>query len=100
MWLILALSAALIWGLDYVIAQKVFERNISPITLLSVQMALGAIALTLVGFYKGIWQRDFLLLFENSSARLYTSLAIVGFIVANVLIAFSIKEKRSPRRNR
>lgn len=42
MWLVFAITAALLWGLNYSLAEKVLQ-SISPVTLLALEMLVGAI---------------------------------------------------------
>jgi len=95
MWLALALSAAVVWGFDYAIAQKLFERRISPITLLFIQMAVGTVALGVISLFSGKLKKDVLQIVHSADLRWFTALALLGFVIANVLIAFSIKGKNA-----
>jgi drug/metabolite transporter (DMT)-like permease len=43
MWIVYALLASLLWGVDYTLAERVLSRKVSPLCLNSFQMLGGAI---------------------------------------------------------
>lgn len=50
MWVTYAIFAAILWGLNYALAEKILH-HISPITLLSLEMLIGAVFFFILSFY-------------------------------------------------
>jgi drug/metabolite transporter (DMT)-like permease len=92
MWTVYALFAAIIWGLDYVLAERIFHSQISPSTLLGVQMAIGSVVFLTISANSSM-AADIEILTTSRYAAWILIAAIVAFIVANLLIALSIKSK-------
>ncbi|KTD22167.1 transport protein [Legionella lansingensis] len=91
MWLIFAIVAAVLWGLNYSLAEKVL-RSISPITLLALEMLLGAIVFSLLSYFT-TFKKDLDILLHQPSVFWLTSLEVVIVIVASFFIVYSIQLK-------
>ena len=94
MWIVYALLASVVWGLDYVLAEKIFQSRISPQTLLALQMLVGAIIFLSLAYFTTL-RGDALILASDNRACWLTVAALIGFAVANLLIAMSIKAKNA-----
>lgn len=83
-----ALIASLLWGFDYAIAGKMFEK-ISIYTVLFAQFVIGAILMLILG-YADI-KKDLPSLAQNNKFTWLFVLCCIVFNVAMVFIAQSIK---------
>lgn len=72
MWVIYALFAAILWGINYTLAEKIL-RSISTFTLLALEMLLGAIVFAALS-YSTSMKKDLLVLQTEPSKRVATSL--------------------------
>ena len=93
-WLVYAISAAAVWGLDYALGEKVLRSKISPVSLLTFQMAVGALFFFAVG-YKTNLREDFEIVLSNRNVLWLTLGAIVSFNLGNFLIFLSIQAKNA-----
>lgn len=94
MWLVFAISAACIWGLDYVLAERIFHYKISPITLIVFQMVTGLLIFLSVG-YRFNLKNDLVVMFSDKTLLLLTIAAALTFNFANLLIFLSIQARNA-----
>jgi drug/metabolite transporter (DMT)-like permease len=94
MWIFLSIAAALIWGIDYALTEKVLKR-IQFTSLLTIELFFGLLvmlALTLLsGSYKGDWQT----LLGSKQTMLFTLAIVVSFNIGTVLITLAIGSKNA-----
>lgn len=83
-----ALIASILWGFDYAIAGKMFEK-ISIYTVLFFQFIVGSIIMLILG-YADI-KKDLPLLFHNNKFTWLFILCLIIFNMAMIFIAKSIK---------
>jgi drug/metabolite transporter (DMT)-like permease len=94
MWLLLAMTASLLWGLNYVLAEKAMQY-ISPFTLMALEvLAAGLVALT-VSSVRGSLARDLHVIANNERAAVLTIASVVVFTCANTSIFLSIAAKNA-----
>jgi drug/metabolite transporter (DMT)-like permease len=94
MWIVYALVASIVWGLDYALAERIFHKKIAPATLLAIEMFIGGAVFFLVSA-AGSLKSDIGILVENRAALWLMVSAVVGFIIANLFIALSVQAKNA-----
>src|ERR1700722_2172834 len=95
MWLAYALIAAVIWGLNYTLEERVFKFQISPLTLLAGQAWLAAFLFTGLACIFNL-KRDVVTLITHRADALYLFLiAVVVAAAGNFFIAISIQAKNA-----
>lgn len=92
MWILYALGASVLWGLNYVLAEQLY-KNISVITSISITTFFTFIITLLVAFNRGVLFRDVTAILDSKRLIIILVAEIVVFILADLLIAFSIIEK-------
>jgi drug/metabolite transporter (DMT)-like permease len=93
MWLVCALLAAVLWGLNYTLTEKIL-RYIAPTTLLAFEMLIGAICFLIISYFTNLKQ-DVTTLMSQSAILKITILEIIVVILANFLIVYSIHAKNA-----
>lgn len=93
MWLFCAFLAAILWGLNYSLAEKIL-RSISPMTLLALEMLSGALVFFILGYATQL-KGDIALLATNRELRWLVSIETIVALLASVLIVFSIQAKNA-----
>lgn len=94
MWLLLALGASLLWGLNYVIAEKAMLR-IAPLTLMALELVFAALAATVLALATGSLRSDTTLLAHDRTAMMLVGASVLAFTAANTAIFFSIATKNA-----
>lgn len=92
MWILYALGASVLWGLNYVLAEQLY-KNISVITSISITTFFTFIITLLVALNRGVLFRDVTAILDSKRLIIILVAEIIVFIVADLLIAFSIIEK-------
>jgi drug/metabolite transporter (DMT)-like permease len=91
-WIVYALSASVVWGLDYVLAERFLKANVSPLALMALQSAVMVIVLVPLALWKGgLDQIRQALSLPGGWWQL--PLVLIGFTLGNFLIAYAIKGK-------
>lgn len=93
MWLVFAIIAALLWGLNYSLTERILQ-SISPITLLALEMLTGAFIFSVISYFT-TFRRDLALLMTDRHLLYITLLEIVTVIAANFFIVSSIQFKNA-----
>lgn len=94
MWLIYALFAAITWGLNYALDERVFKSNVSPLTLLALQAWAAAIIFTILATATSF--KNDLTMISTNRILLYTTLAaLLSAATGNFFIAVSIQAKNA-----
>lgn len=93
MWLIYALMAAILWGLNYVLAERVL-LSISPITLLALETFAGTIVFSLISYFTTM-KKDLSLLSSEPKLLWLTLTEVTVVLIASVLILVSIRLKNA-----
>jgi uncharacterized membrane protein len=94
-WLIYALGAAVIWGINYAVSGRLLERGVSPPTLFLVDLLFGTMAMVVLISFTGRWNAT---LAELTNARADTFWLIVAAMAATsagMLIFLSIEAKNA-----
>ncbi len=93
MWIFYAFFAAILWGLNYSLAEKIL-RSISPITLLAFEMLIGTLVFFILGYATQL-KGDIAILATNRELRLLVSAEIGVVLLASLLIVCSIQAKNA-----
>lgn len=94
MWLIYALAAACIWGIDYVLCDRIFKYKISPVSLLTAQLLFGLLIFSVIS-YRTQLKHDMLIILSNPSLLWLMVFATITFNLGNLLIFLSIQAKNA-----
>jgi len=94
MWLIIAAAAAVVWGLNYSLDEKIFELQVSPATLLAFQAWLGAFLFTILSYFT-TGKTDLAILSSNRTALWLTIASVIAVTTGIYLIAASIQAKNA-----
>lgn len=93
MWLIFAITAAILWGLNYSLAEKILH-DISAITLLALEMLIGAILFCTIAYFT-TFKRDLSILAHQPKVFWLTSAEIFIVLLASFFIVYSIQFKNA-----
>jgi drug/metabolite transporter (DMT)-like permease len=94
MWVVYALLASMVWGLDYVLAGRLLQERIAPLTLLALQMLVGGAVFLVTACFSTL-KADLGVISSNRSTLIATIGAIGAFAIGNFLIALSIQAKNA-----
>jgi len=93
MWLTYAIIAAILWGFNYALAEKILQ-SISPVSLLALEMLFGAIFFTIISYFTTM-KKDFHLLLIDPNVRWLTIIEIIVVLLASFFIVASIHMKNA-----
>lgn len=93
MWIVFALLAALLWGLNYSLAEKLLH-SLSIFTLLALEMLLGAMVFSLLAGL-GSFKKDWQTLSNEPNLLILTLIQVVVVSMASYLIALSVRAKNA-----
>ena len=94
MWLVFAISAAVIWGLNYSLDEKILQNKVSPYILLLIQATVAVIVYTIIIGSANL-KHDVLLLIKNKTNLWLLAGSATCFVAANILICLSIQGKNA-----
>lgn len=92
MWFVYAIGAAAVWGFDYFLLERLYRQSLSPLFLLSLQMAFGALCIGALCLLSGRAAESAALVWGDRQLGLTALAAIAAFGAANLLIALAIRE--------
>jgi drug/metabolite transporter (DMT)-like permease len=95
MWYVYAMGAAALWGLEYAIMGRLFNGRISPLVLLTMQMATGALVLGAISLTSGRFAIEMKQVADDRSFLWLVLFSLIVFTSANFLIAQSIQESNA-----
>lgn len=93
MWLAYALLAAILWGLNYTLAEKILQ-SISPITLLAFEMLAGAIVFFIMSLGMN-FKTDWGTLTTQPSLLWMTIVEVITVLSGSFFIVASIQAKNA-----
>lgn len=93
MWLAYAIVAAMLWGLNYSLNERVFEKEVSPATLLVFQAMAGMLIAGAVGF-RDI-PDDLRAVRADRTTMWLAIAALFSYGVGNLMISLSIQAKNA-----
>lgn len=92
-WIIYAVLAAILWGLNYSLAEKVLQ-SISPITLLALEMLTGSIIFLVLAYFMQL-KTDLTVLLTQPKLLCWTIAEIFVVLIASYFIVVSIQSKNA-----
>ena len=94
MWALYAISAAILWGVDYALTEKALQNVPFPV-LICIELFFGVLTMLGIIFFTGSYKLDFAAVFSSSKTLLLVIVIIIAFNVANIFIVLSIKENNA-----
>jgi len=95
LWLLYALGAAVIWGVNYAISGRLLARGMSPATLFLVDLIFGSMAVSAVITFTGRWSATMNELRQARPDFGWLLVAIIATTAAGLLIFLSIEAKNA-----
>lgn len=95
MWILTALGAAVLWGLNYSLNERIFQGRIAPVTLLSLQALVGSVVFLAFGARSGVLREDLARLQFDTRTAAVVALCLVTGVAANYLISLSIQSRNA-----
>jgi drug/metabolite transporter (DMT)-like permease len=92
MWILYAIGASVLWGLNYVLAEQLY-KNISVISSIAITTFFTFLITLLVAIHQGVFSKDIGTILDSKKLIIILVAEIIVFILADLLIAFSIIEK-------
>jgi len=92
-WIIYAILAAILWGLNYTLAEKILQ-SISPITLLALEMLFGGVLFFIISYFMQL-KTDLITLTTQPTLFLLTVCEIIAVLIASYFIVLSIHSKNA-----
>ena len=93
MWLYFALIAAILWGFNYALAERILS-HISAFTLLAFEMLVGAVIFSILSYCYHL-KRDLILLKTIPHLALITTCEVVVVSLASYFICISVQAKNA-----
>src|SRR4029077_12353880 len=94
MWIIYAILAAVIWGLNYTLDEKVLKSNISPYTLLACIGLVGGLIFLIIAYFSKL-KTDITILSHDKTILWFLLATIVAANLGTLFIALSIQAKNA-----
>lgn len=93
MWLTYALFAAILWGFNYALAERILQ-SLSPITLLALEMLTGALVFSAISYFTTM-KKDLQVLVTEPNILWLTIAEVVVVLLASFFIVSSIRFKNA-----
>lgn len=93
-WVFYSIAAAIVWGLDYSLCERIFNAKISPFSLLAIQMFVGSIIFFVIGLRHNLYD-DIQLILHDTTLFWIILVALITFNGGNLLIFLSIQAKNA-----
>lgn len=94
MWIVYALLASAVWGLDYVLAEKFYRQHVSPLSLLALQSLIAALVFVPLALTRGL-ATEIRNIGDLQVPRWQIPVVLLGFLAGNYLIACAIQAKNA-----
>jgi drug/metabolite transporter (DMT)-like permease len=94
MWIMYSILAAVLWGLDYALVEKVLHK-ISFSTLLSIEFFFGFCVMLGLSLASGSYDVDLPAILNSKNILGYVVLIVVVFTIAHVFIVLSIGSRNA-----
>ena len=95
LWLVYAVGAAVIWGVNYAISGRLLQRGMSPQTLFLIDLIFGVVAVSAVITVSGRWSSTLLEVRQARPDILWLIIAVASATAAALLIFLSIQAKNA-----
>ena len=94
MWFLFALLSAIIWGLNYVLYEKLVQK-ISISSLYFITSMISTIVFLCFSLINKSISRDFQIILSSKQVQFFIVLNIITYILANISIALAIQSKNA-----
>ncbi len=95
LWLVYAVGAAVIWGVNYAISGRLLQRGMSPQTLFLIDLIFGVVAVSAMITFNGRWSSTLLEVRQARPDILWLIIAVASATAAALLIFLSIQAKNA-----
>jgi drug/metabolite transporter (DMT)-like permease len=95
LWLVYAVGAAVIWGVNYAISGRLLQRGMSPQTLFLIDLIFGVVAVSAMITFSGRWSSTLLEVRQARPDILWLIIAVASATAAALLIFLSIQAKNA-----
>jgi drug/metabolite transporter (DMT)-like permease len=94
MWIILATTASMFWGMQYILSEQLF-KHISVLTTVAVEMFFVSLIVGAVALYEGVFTADIIAI--SSSSRLLWLICggTVTWLVGELGISYAIQDSNA-----
>jgi len=93
MWVVYAIIAAVFWGMNYALTEKVLH-SIAPVTLLALEMFVGTLVFSVASYFT-TWAQDKVTLASQPDVFWLTIAEIVVLLLGSFFIIISIYSKNA-----
>lgn len=94
MWIVYSVIAAVLWGLDYSLTEKVLQK-MSFSTLLCIELFVAFLSMAVFSTFSGDFQIDLGTILKSERMGAYVAVIALTFTIANASIALSIGNKNA-----
>lgn len=94
MWIFLALLAAMLWALAYVINEQIYKQ-VSVITTLGITTLFFSLSMLFMAYLSGYLSKELMLMLNSKRLFWLVSTEILVLIFAEILTGFSIVNKNA-----
>ena len=94
MWILYAIIAAIVWGIDYVLVERII-KFISIESLIAIELLAVGIIFAAVAYFNDHIQQDLAAVFSSRKLLLLTLGGIAAFSLGNLFIMLSIEKKNA-----
>lgn len=92
MWIYYAVGAAITWGLEYALLDRILGGKVSPVFLRTLQMLAGFLAFGIAACASGKLVEDAQQAIADRGTLFLIAISLCTFSLANLLIALSIRD--------
>jgi len=93
MWMLYALIAAVLWGFNYALSERILS-TLSPASLLALEMLIGGVVFSAVSYFTTLKQ-DWHTLINEPKLFWLTLLEVAVVVIASFCIVLSIRSKNA-----
>lgn len=92
MWIYYAVGAAITWGLEYALLDRILGGKVSPVFLRTLQMLAGTMAFGIFAVASGKLVEEAQNAMADRNTLILIAVSLCTFSMANLLIALSIRD--------
>lgn len=93
MWILYALAAAILWGLNYSLSERILN-SISTVTLLAIEMIAGAVIFSSLAYFSS-FKQDWQTIVNEPNLLLIIAIETLVLVIASLFIVISIQAKNA-----
>ena len=94
MWALYAIIAAILWGVDYALTEKVLQSVRFPM-LLSIELFFGFLTMFAFTIFSGSYKIEWAGLLSSNKTMTLVAAIVLAFNIANMFIVLSIGDKNA-----